>query len=105
MLRKKAFWKKLKKETPKWVKAGIIDPVQQETILAQYAPKPSNVRARLPVIVIGLAVILIGVGLFLFYAANWRKMPPAFKLMQVFALMIGLNGLSYYLIVVRQTSE
>lgn len=105
MLRKKAFWKKLKKETPKWVKAGMIDAAQQETILAQYAPKPSNVRGRLPALVIGLSVILIGVGLLLFYAANWRKMPPPFKLFQVFALMIGLYSVSYYFLAVREESE
>src|SRR5512136_3047877 len=106
MFRKKAFWKKLRKETPKWVTAGIIDPNQQQAILSQYEPrKKGSVAKRLPVIVMGLAVILIGVGLFIFYAANWRKMPPGFKLFQVFALLLGTYGLSYYLLAIRQDTQ
>ena len=105
MIRKKAFWKKLRKEVPKWVSGGILDEDQQQKILAIYAPKKSNIPRRLPAIVIGLAVILLGVGIILFYAANWRKMPPGVKLLQVFLLMFCTYATSYYFLAIRKSSE
>ncbi len=50
---------------------------------------------------IGLATLLIAVGIFLFYAANWRYMSPWFKLSQVFALIIGMYGAAYYFLAMR----
>ncbi len=105
MIRKKAFWKKLKKETPKWISAGIIDAEQQRKILGLYAPKTHDMRSRLPAIVFGLAVILIGAGLILYYAANWKTMSPAVKLMQVFGLILCTYGASYYFLAILQTTE
>ncbi|MCP4399662.1 MAG: DUF2157 domain-containing protein [bacterium] len=105
MMRKKAFWKKLKKESPKWIEADIIDTGQQQAILSRYAPRKHDIPRRLPAIMIGLAVILLSVGIIMFYAANWRKMPPAFRLIQVFLLMFATYGLCYYFEVVRQDSQ
>ena len=101
LFRRKAFQKKLRRETPKWVEAGIIDAEQQEKILAHYTPRSIDLTQRLPAIVIGLATLLVGLGILLFYAANWRTMPPPFKLFQVFSLIVATYGASYYCFVIR----
>ena len=105
MMRRKAFWKKLKKESPKWIEAKVIDTGQQHAILERYAPRKHDIPRRLPAIMIGLAVILLSVGIIMFYAANWRKMPPALRLLQVFLLMFVTYGLCYYFEAVRQGSQ
>jgi uncharacterized membrane protein len=56
----------------------------------------------IPAALIGLATVLLCVGIILFYAANWRKMPPSFKLVQVFLLIIGLYAASYYVLALKK---
>ncbi len=105
MMRKKAFWKTLKRESPGWIEADIINTTQQQEILRRYAPHRSDRPRPLPTIMIGLAVILLSNGIIMFYAANWRKMPPAFKLSQVVLLMLLMNALCYYFEVLRPGSQ
>ena len=104
-MQKKAFWKKLKKESPKWIEANIIDIEQQQAILGRYAPHKADIPRSLPAIMIGLAIILLSVGIIMFYAANWRRMPPALKLSQVTLLMLVMYGLCYYFEVLRPGAQ
>jgi uncharacterized membrane protein len=71
-----------------------------------YPPAPAAPRrsmaSRVPAILIGIAVLLIGVGLILFYAANWRKMGAGLKLTQVFLLLALTYGGSYVLLFTRR---
>ena len=105
MIRKKTFWKKLKKESPKWIADDIINAGQQQAILNRYAPRKHDIPRRLPAIMIGLAVLLLSVGIIMFYAANWRRMPPVLRLIQVVLLILVTYGLCYYFEVVRRGAE
>lgn len=106
MIRKKAFVKKLREESASWRNQGIITADQQSRILAMYSSETrADIKRRLPAVVIGLAVILLCAGLMLFYAANWKKMPPPLKLVQVFGLILLNYGLSYYFLAIRKTEE
>ena len=49
-----------------------------------------------------LAVVCIATGLVIFYASNWRKMPPGIKLAQVFLLIISCYGAAYYLLFIKR---
>ncbi|MEM7013308.1 MAG: DUF2157 domain-containing protein, partial [Verrucomicrobiota bacterium] len=93
----------LRNETAAWVKDGLIDESQREKIVERYpipeGPPPlpkKEAKNRLPVVLIGLAVLLIGVGLLLFYASNWKRMTPPVKLIQVFTLLVVTNGAAFY---------
>jgi len=94
----------LRRELPRWVSDGLITAEQQERILARYAEdapaspaaSPRRVVSWIPAILIGLAVVLLGAGLLLFYAANWRKMSAGVKLAQVFGVLLLSYGGSYY---------
>jgi uncharacterized membrane protein len=105
---RRSFLKKLGSEIVSWTADGIIDEDQQEKILTLYrrVPKPGekSVNKRLPAIIIGLAAVLLCSGIILFYAANWRRMPPTVKLIQVFVLIIGTYTASYYMLAVRKTN-
>ena len=85
---------------------GLVGPEQAERILARYPLAPPSARrslaARVPAILIAIAVLLIGVGLILFYAANWRHMTPGLKLVQVFLLLAATYGGSYVLLFTRR---
>ena len=90
----------LQTELGRWVEQGLVTAAQKEAILAGYTAPEEKPRRRvssvLPAILIALAVVLIGVGLILFYAANWRKMLPAVKLTQVVGMLVATYGGSYY---------
>ncbi len=85
-----------------WIQAGILRPDQKVQILRQYEPESTgpSVRENLPRILIGLAVLLIGAGLILFYASNWRSMTPAVKLIQVFGVVGLFYGLAFFFLYV-----
>jgi uncharacterized membrane protein len=107
----------LRQELARWVEQGLISVEQQERILALYdvgassrplppaesaglaaRPEQRRVSAWLPAILITMAVLLIGVGLTLFYAANWRKMAPGLKLAQIAGLLVLIHGGSFALL-------
>ena len=105
-MRKKAFLQKLQSEAQRWVSQGLMTEDQQQEILKLYQPKSKvDVASRLPIVLAGIATILLAVGLILFYAANWRYMPPVFKLVQVFAIIIGCYTASYYFFWGRENSQ
>ena len=70
------FYSRLKDEMVEWQRDGIIDSTQAETIMKRHGVekktyKPGNVITALST----LAVILIGVGIILFFASNWELIP------------------------------
>ena len=102
-----AFIRQLYTEISQWVDDGIIDESQKENILQKY-PFPETVKKQsssinLPKIIISLAALLLCAGIILFYAANWKRMTPVVKLLQVFFLIIGTYGTAYYLLAVNKT--
>ena len=99
------FLTQLKKESERWIALGIIQPEQQEKIIELYGKKKIQVAKRVPALVMGLATLLLCVGILLFYASNWRKMPPSLKLVQVFLLILGTYGASYWFLAVKEGYE
>ena len=98
---KRAFYDYLKLVIPGWVSKKIISTTQKDQILKLYGQeqpvvKVSKKPASLSKIMISLACVLLGIGLFMFYSANWRYMLPFFKLIQVLLLLIVFYSLSYY---------
>lgn len=99
-----------------WMTKGIITPEQRDRILALYKVQPQAVtapaaqraavkhesRINLARVILVLAVICIAVGLIIFYASNWRKMPPGVKMAQVFVLIISCYAASWYLLFVKK---
>jgi len=82
----------LKNEVNIWIAKGIITPVQKDQILALYKVSPEQAgpaaiktaarghgsTINIARVILVLGVICIAVGLVIFYASNWRKMPPGF---------------------------
>lgn len=99
-----------------WMTKGIITPEQKDRILALYkvqqqaaitpaaqkAVVKHESRINLARVILVLAVICIAVGLVIFYASNWRKMPPGIKMAQVFLLIITCYAASWYLLFVKK---
>lgn len=99
-----------------WITKGIITPEQKDQILKLYkvpqqavitpAAKKTVVkhesRINLARVILVLAVVCIAVGLVIFYASNWRKMPPGIKMAQVFLLIITCYAASWFLLFVKK---
>ncbi|HPS57077.1 MAG TPA: DUF2157 domain-containing protein [Spirochaetota bacterium] len=99
-----------------WITKGIITPEQRDRILklykvqAQNSIKPAAQKAavkhtgriNLARVILVLAVVCIAVGLVIFYASNWRRMPPGVKMAQVFLLILTCYGASWFLLFVKK---
>lgn len=108
MISSKKFLKRLRVETQKWISAGIITETQKNNLIKNYeeeiAATKKKISIGLPSIIMGLAGVLLCTGIIIFYAANWRIMPPSLKLAQVFLLIIVTYGVSYYFLVIKDTT-
>lgn len=93
MVEEEEFYSRLKDEMVEWQRDGIIDSTQAETILKRHGVekktyRPGNVITALST----LAVLLIGVGIILFFASNWEYIPDIIKIV----LLFTATFLSYY---------
>jgi uncharacterized membrane protein len=87
------FYSRLKDEMVDWQRDGIIDSTQAEAIMKRQGVekktyKPGNVITALST----LAVILIGVGIILFFASNWEFIPDPIKIV----LLLAATFSAYY---------
>jgi uncharacterized membrane protein len=104
MKRIDAFARRLAREILSWTADGIITEDLKNKILSLYLPDDSAASApvkgkkeiHLPYVIAALAALCLAVGLIIFYASNWRKMPPSLKLAQVFLLIISAYGAAWY---------
>lgn len=85
------FYSRLKDELDGWQKDGVIESSQAEAIMRRYGIekkgyKPANVITALST----LAAILVGVGVILFFASNWEKMPDIVKVALLFMATFGI---------------
>lgn len=67
-----------------WVEAGLIDSATAGRILAH---ERAHARPVLALAVAGLGLLALALGLMLIVAANWDRIPPAFKLGAHLALL------------------
>ncbi|MBX7057715.1 MAG: DUF2157 domain-containing protein [Leptospirales bacterium] len=100
-------------ELTRWPQRGLIDGQQSERIAAEYrselqqlqaaakARSGGGVRIRLPAILIGMAALLIGLGLILFYSANWAAMSPTSRLIQILAALVAIHSATFVFYFVR----
>ncbi len=104
MIRINAFAHRLAREILSWTAEGIITEEQKKKILSRYfspeslnsSPLKRKKEIHLPYVITALAAICIAMGLIIFYASNWRKMPPSLKLAQVFLLIISTYSAAWY---------
>jgi uncharacterized membrane protein len=75
----------LSDESRVWVESGIIPETARDAIMSGYA-----VARNLPMIVTTLGVVMVGIGVLSFIAANWDVIPPYFKV----AIVVGAYILS-----------
>lgn len=90
MMKDDEFYSRLKDELDGWQKDGVIESSQAEAIMRRYGIekkgyKPGNVITALST----LAAILVGVGVILFFASNWEKMPDIVKVALLFMATFG----------------
>ncbi len=110
MIKDKSFINNLVSEMKEWVKEGLISSDQKSRIESWYtsvetvkpaAPESVPLQPKKEVIniarvVIGLATLCLAAGIIIFYASNWRKMPPVLKLIQIFILMFSIYGSAFF---------
>ena len=103
-MKDKAFINRLLVEMKSWVNDDLIDHSQEQRIKSRYVKsemkEPAAVHKEKSInaakIVIILASILLAAGIILFYASNWRKMPPVIKLAQIFILIFSVYGSAFF---------
>jgi len=84
-MRGRGFARRLRREMPQWVEAGLVAPEKAPLILEQVAA--ASQRRSLASMFAILGAILIGIGVITFFAANWQAMPKIIKLLALFGGM------------------
>ena len=86
-----SFTRRLRQETPSWVRDGVVTAQQAETILARY-PESGRWFQR-PIVVfsvLGGALVVLAVALLV--AHNWHEIPRWAKLAGVLTLLLGAHA-------------
>jgi len=113
MAKNSFFIRELISEVRKWTEQGIISREQQQKIESLYAveaesrekDKSSRKSLNLNSVIMGLAVLCLAAGIIIFYASNWKKMPPSVKLIQVFFLVIASYSASAWFLFSEKRSR
>lgn len=91
-------------ESRKWFKRGVVFPYQLKRLFSYYGvsseglgieqekPKDSNSLIRT---VLSIGAIFIGVGIILFIAANWQRIPSAVKIVSDLIIALGFLNAAY----------
>ncbi len=112
--RQSVFIERMASELPRLVGLGMLEQSQADRIAAFYereaaenpelsgnseqsaqAENRAALQDRLLAIVICVAVLLIGLGVILFYSAIWKSMSPTVKLVQIFAWLSAVFAGAY----------
>jgi len=96
------FLERLPGELTRWQSDGIITAEQSQAIRDRYSapqitPRSQRAQGRL---VTGLSVIgavLVGLGIILFFAANWDGIDRTPKLAIILGVIVAAHGLGYFL--------
>ncbi|NNE82887.1 MAG: DUF2157 domain-containing protein [Alphaproteobacteria bacterium] len=101
----KVFLKRLRRELPLWVEKGWVAPENHNLILDDIAARTSGTRYT-PVAFAVLGVLLFGVGIISFFAANWALIPKLVKLALLFGSMwAAFAGAGWLLVGQRQINR
>lgn len=95
------FRDRLAVEVEAWQREGLITPAQATAIRARYALRGTAARAvrigSVAAFVSIVGAIVLGLGVILFFAANWSRLPDWFKVLLVFAGTGGAYAAGYQL--------
>lgn len=93
----------LKREGLKWLKRGLILPYQLQNIFTYYGiqeniagaqAKPKEARSLIQT-VLTIGTVLVGLGIILFIASNWKLIPDALKVTGAMTLTLSFLHLGY----------
>ncbi|MEW5693503.1 MAG: DUF2157 domain-containing protein [Candidatus Hydrogenedentota bacterium] len=93
----------LEEEIKKWLSGGLISKEQSEKILSLYPETIPSSEAekdksgKLISVFSILGSILVGLGVILFFAANWSAISKPIKLILIFGAIISVYALGYFL--------
>ncbi|MDX9872387.1 MAG: DUF2157 domain-containing protein [Clostridia bacterium] len=93
------FNQNLQRELPRWVADGLITPENAETLRQRYPVTKNSMTQTLAL----LGSVLLGIGVILFFAANWEAMSRTLKIAVVVLAVLLAYGGGYYLRYVRGT--
>jgi len=96
------FLERLPSELSRWEADGVITAEQSQAIRARYspaelAPRSARARGRLVTGLSIIGVVLVGLGVIFFFAANWDGIDRWPKLAIILASIFLAHGLGYYL--------
>ena len=82
---------RIKKEIELWRSEGLISPEQTQLLSSRYPETEFRATSILPM----LGAILLGVGIILFFAANWPIIPVAIKLILILSALFTCHYFAY----------
>lgn len=79
------FYRRLKEEVKEWQRDGIIDSIQAENILKRQGVEEKGFRPGKVITALSiLGSVLVGLGVMLFFASNWKSIPDFLKVIGLF---------------------
>jgi uncharacterized membrane protein len=85
-----AFHERLTRELTGWVAEGLVTAAQAEAIRARYRDAAAEERRGRVVVVLALVgAIVVGLGVILFFAANWDTIPRWTRLLLLVAAIVA----------------
>src|SRR5207247_897586 len=92
------FAERLAPEVEAWRKEGLIRDEQEQPILQRYGSAAgAGRRARVAGVLAFLGALLLGIGVILLFASNWRGITGSVKLIAIFAAVAAAYGGGYWL--------
>jgi uncharacterized membrane protein len=92
------FQRRLEQEIPHWRREGLISEAQATAILAHYGlDEATQRRSRLAVVLAFLGAALVGIGVIVFFAANWQHIAGWVKLVLIFGAVAVAYHTGYWL--------
>ena len=103
----------LEVEIPKWVKRGLIFPHSVSPLYQNYGMEPPSRptsekmkdSGQLIQVIYTLGAVLVGLGLILFVASNWQRIPPAVKISSSLLLTLAALHAAYRLKFVKESKS
>ncbi|MBN2533309.1 MAG: DUF2157 domain-containing protein [Spirochaetales bacterium] len=101
---KSLLW--LKDELPVWQQENIITAEQVDTIWQRYSGlvRDKGISGRFVTVFLVIGALILGAGILLLIASNWRHIPGWVKLVFMFCFIAGANITGYELGYHRKTS-
>lgn len=96
----------LNREIDRWLEDGLISAEQAEAIKSRY--RDTSTRERRARVVKALGAVgasVVGIGVILFFAANWDAIPRGARLVLLVGALVGSYAGGYYLREVRERSR